>query len=79
MKVSITLKDLEPLSNTEKEMILKLESEDEMISAILNRRIFLKDNSEYIGSLCKEHYKGRYQCRNEKDVATMPILYEGDV
>lgn len=74
----MTLKELEPLSYTEKEMMARLGSEDEAVTAILNRRVFLKDNSEYIGSLCKEQAKGRYAHRNEKETATMPILYEED-
>ena len=74
----MTLKELEPLSKTEKEIIARLETEEEAVSAILNRRTFLRGNSEYISSLCREQARGRYACRNEKETATMPILYEGD-
>lgn len=74
----MTLKELEPLSNTEKEMISRLENEDEAVSAILKRRTFLRENSEYTASLMKEQYKGRFACHNEKETATMRILYEED-
>lgn len=73
------LLDLYPLSRTEKEMISRLENEDEMVTAILKRRTFLRENSEYIGSLCKEQYRAKFACHNEKETATMPILYEEDV
>ena len=74
-----TLDDLRPLSRTEREMIARLETEDEAIAAILNRRTFLQGNREYIGSLCREQARGKYHCRNEKETVTLPILYEEDV
>ena len=74
----MTLKELEPFSNTEKEMILRLNNEEEAVMAILNRRKFLRGNSEYISSLCKEQARGRYAPHNEKRTATMPILYQED-
>lgn len=73
------LQDLYPLSRTEKEMISRLENEDEMVTAILKRRTFLRENSEYIGSLCKEQHRAKFACHNEKETATMSILYEEDV
>lgn len=78
-KFQPTLNDLKPLDNTEREMIAKLETEDEAVMAIIQRRTFLKDSIDYVGSLLKEQYKERFQCRNEKETATMPILYEEDV
>lgn len=77
--MSPTLNELRPFNNTEREMLSRIETEDEAVMAILKRRTFLRESNEYIGSLCKEQYKGRFQCRNEKETATMPILYEGDV
>ena len=74
----MTLKELEPLSNTEKEMIARLETEDEAVMAILNRRKFLRGNREYISSLCREQARGRYSPHNEKETITMPILYQED-
>lgn len=75
----MTLQDLYPLSNVEKEMISRLENEDDMVMAILKRRTFLRENSEYIGSLCREQFRAKFACHNEKETATMPILYEEDV
>lgn len=75
----MTLQDLYPLSNVEKEMIARLENEDEMVMAILKRRTFLRENTEYIGSLCREQFRARFACHNEKETATMPILYEEDI
>ena len=75
----MTLDELKPLSKTEKEMIARLETEEEQVAAIWNRREYLKENSGYIASLCKEQFKGRFACHNEKETATMPILYEEDV
>lgn len=75
----MTLSDLYPLSNVEKEMISRHENEDEMVTAILKRRNFLRENNEYIGSLCKEQFRARFACHNEKETATMPILYEEDL
>ena len=75
----MTLQDLYPLSNVEKEMISRLETEDEMVMAILKRRTFLRENTEYIGSLCREQFRAKFACHNEKETATMPILYEEDV
>lgn len=72
------LSELSPFSKTEKAMIERLDNEDEAITAILTRRTYLRDNAEYSASLAKEQYKGRYQYRNEKETATMPILYEED-
>lgn len=77
--VSPTLDSLRPLSHTEREIVAKLKTEDEAVMAIITRRTFLKESNEYIGSLCKEQFRGRFQCRNEKETATMPILYEEDV
>ena len=74
----MTLKDLEPFSRTEQEMIARATNEEEIVEAILKRRTFLRGNSEYIASLTKEQYKGRFACHNEKETATMPILYEED-
>jgi hypothetical protein len=74
----MTLKELEPLSNTEKEMVSRLNNEEEAVMAILKRRTFLRENSEYTASLMKEQYKGRYAPHNEKETATMRILYEED-
>ena len=73
------LSELEPLSHVEKEMISRLENEDEMVMAILKRRTFLRENTEYIGSLCREQFRAKFACHNEKETATMPILYEEDV
>ena len=75
----MTLKELEPLSKTEIIMISRLATEEEAVMAILNRRTFLRGSSEYIGSLCREQDRGRYAPRNEKETATMPILYEEDI
>ena len=72
------LAELSPFSKTEKAMIAMLNTEEEAVAAILERRRFLHDNAEYTASLCKEQYKGRFQYRNEKETATMPILYEED-
>lgn len=74
----MTLKELEPLSRTEKEMISRLENEDEAVSAILKRRTFLRENREYISGLCREQARGRYAPHNEKESITMPILYQED-
>ena len=41
----MTLNDLKPLSYVEKEMIARIETEEEAVSAILNRRKFLRGNS----------------------------------
>ena len=71
------LAELSPFSKTEKAMIAML-TEEEAVVAILERRRFLRDNAEYTAILCKEQYKGRFQYRNEKETATMPILYEED-
>ena len=75
----MTLNDLRPLNKIEQEMISRLENEDEMVMAILNRRTFLRSNTEYIGSLCKEQFRAKFACHSEKETATMPILYEEDV
>jgi hypothetical protein len=72
------LVELSPFSKTEKAMIEMLKTEEEAVVAILERRRFLRDNAEYTAILCKEQYKGRFQYRNEKETATMPILYEED-
>ena len=74
----MTLNDLEPLSNIEKEMISRLETEDEAVMAILKRRTFLRENSEYISSLCREQARAKYACHNEKEIATIPILHQED-
>lgn len=74
----MTLNELKPLSNVEKEMVARLETEEEAVSAILNRRKFLRGNSEYIASLCKEQARAKYACHNEKDTATLPILTQED-
>ena len=74
----MTLKELAPFSTVEKEMIARLENEDEMVMAILKRRTFLRENTEYIGSLCREQFRAKFACHNEKETATMPILYEED-
>lgn len=74
----MTLKELEPLSNTEKEMVSRLKTEDEAVSAILKRRTFLRENNEYISSLCREQARAKFACHNEKDTATMPILTQED-
>lgn len=74
-----SLNSLRPLSNVEKEMVARLTTEDEAVMAILKRRTFLKESNEHIGSLCKEQYRARFSYRNEKETATMPILYEEDV
>ena len=75
----MTLRDLEPLSKIETKMISRLATEEEAVAAILNRRAYLAENSEYIRNLCREQDRGRYFPRNEKETATMPILYEEDV
>lgn len=74
----MTLNELKPFSNTEKEMIARLETEEEAVMAILNRRKFLRGNSEYISSLCREQARARYACHNEKETVTFPMLYEED-
>lgn len=74
----MTLDELRPLCRVEQEMVKRLNNEDEAVIAILNRRAYLKESDSYIGSLCKEQFKGRFQFRNEKETATMPILYEED-
>ena len=76
---SPTLNSLRPLSKVEREMISRLETEDEMVMAILNRRTFLRGNQEYIGSLCKDQFRAKFAPHNEKETATMRILYEEDV
>lgn len=75
----MTLNDLQPFCKTEKEMIARLQTEDEAVAAILNRRKYLNDNTQYISSIIKEQYRARFACHNEKETATMPILYEEDV
>ena len=75
----MTLQDLYPLSKVEREMVFRSENEDEVVAAILKRRAFLRDNSEYIGSLRREQFRARFACHNEKETATMSILYEEDV
>lgn len=75
----MTLRELEPLNRIEQEMISRLESEDEAVMAILNRRKFLRENEEYIGSLYRIQRAAMYAPRNEKETATLPILYEEDV
>ena len=74
----MTLKDLEPLSKTEKEMVERLATEDEAVSAIVTRRQFLRRNKAHEASLAKEQYRGRFACHNEKETATMPILQQED-
>lgn len=74
----MTLKDLYPLSRTEKEMVERLATEDEAVVAIITRRKYLRENTGYQASLCKEQYKGRFACHNEKDTVTMPILQQED-
>lgn len=74
----MTLNELKPLSNTEKEMIARLKTEEEAVTAILKRRTFLRENTAYISSLCKEQARAKYSCHNEKDTATMPILTQED-
>lgn len=74
----MTLKDLEPLSKTEKQIISNLKTEEEQVDAILNRRTYLRENREYTSSLCKDLARSRFAYRNEKETATMPILYEED-
>ena len=75
----MTLNELEPLSRVEMEMVSRLATEEEAVMAILNRRKFLRENDEYIGSLCKLQHEGMFAPRKEKETATMPILYEEDV
>lgn len=75
----MTLNDLRPLNKIEQEMISRLDNEDEAVMAILRRRTFLKENNEYIGSLCKEQFRAKFACHSEKETATMPILYEEDI
>ena len=75
----MTLLELEPLSRTEFEIVARAANEDEAVMAILNRRKFLRENNEYIGSLCRLQQAGVYAPRNEKETATMPVLYEEDV
>ena len=77
--MATTLNELRPFNHTEREIISRLETEEEAVMAILKRRTFLRESNESIGSLCREQYNGRFQCRNEKETATMPILYEEDV
>lgn len=74
----MTLKELYPLSNTEKQIISWLKTEEEQVRAILNRRAYLHENSEYTSSLCKEIARARFACHNEKETATMPILTQED-
>ena len=74
----MNLHDLAPFSNVEKEMISRLDNEDDAVVAILKRRTFLRENNEYIASLCKEQFRAKFSPRNEKETATMPILYEED-
>lgn len=74
----MTLDDLKPLSKVEIDMISRLDNESDAITAILNRRTYLRDNREYISSLCKEQHKGRFACHNEKETVTMPILQQED-
>ena len=74
----MTLNELMPLSNTEKEMVARLNTEEEAVMAILKRRTFLRENNEYITSLCKEQARAKYACHNEKATATMPILTQED-
>ena len=75
----MTLQDLEPLSRIETKIVSRLATEDEAVMAILNRRKFLRENEEYIDSLCKIQRAAMYAPRNEKETATLPILYEEDV
>lgn len=74
----MTLKELEPFCYTEKEMIARLNNEDEAVMAILKRRTFLRESREYSLSLFKEQYRAKYAHRNEKETVTMPILYQED-
>lgn len=40
---------------------------------------YVRENAEYIGDLLREQGRGRYAPRNEKENATMRILYDEDV
>ena len=75
----MTLDELRPFSHTEREMIARLSTEEEAVMAILNRRAFLRGNREYIGSICKDQFRAKFAHHNEKETATMPILYEEDI
>lgn len=74
-----TLNDLRPLSTTERKIVERLDNEDEAVAAILNRREYLRENTKYISSLYQEQYGAKFACHNEKETATMPILYEEDI
>lgn len=38
----------------------------------------VNESNEYIGSLMRDQYRGRYAPRSEKSSATMRILYDED-
>ena len=74
----MTLQELGAFSKVEKEIIARAKTEEEAVTAILNRRVYLRENTAYISDLCREQYRARYACHNEKETATMPILIEED-
>lgn len=74
----MTLKELKPLSKTEKQIISWLKTEEEQVGAIINRRAYLQENREYMSILCKDIARARFACHNEKETATMPILTQED-
>ena len=74
----MTLEELKPLSKVELEMISRLDNEDDAVMAILKRRTFLRENSEYIANLCREQARAKYAPHNEKETVTMPIFYQED-
>ena len=72
------LAELMPLSKTEKAMVARIENEDDAVMAVLNRRKYLEENTAYISCLCKDQYRARFACHNEKETITMPILTQED-
>ena len=74
----MTLKDLQPLSKTETIMAERARDEEEAVSAIIERRKYIKQNNEYTSALMREQFRAKYSPRNEKETATMNILYEED-
>lgn len=73
LKIRVTIDGkLEILRGIEAEVYLKQGEK-----AVINRRIYLKDNNDYIISLMKQQAVGKFSPRNMKNTVTYKIL-EGD-
>lgn len=74
----MTIEELGSLSKTEKIMVERAENDEIAVAAILERRKYLKENSEYTSTLMRDQYRARFSAKNEKETATMRILYDED-